>query len=88
MENPDYKVRVELRFIDCKHRTVCEAVLASDDVYSLDHFLYQAISQLGLHPESNDEFEIISFKVFSLRFFDPSCENLPPLDPNRFLFKL
>lgn len=65
----DVKVRVEIRFMDLKHHSVCNAILASDGFYDFDQYMYEAINSLGLSPEPGDKFEIISFKVFNTRFF-------------------
>lgn len=75
----DVKVKVDIRFMDCRHHTVCHAVLASDGLYDFDQYMYEAINSLGLSPDSGDKFEVISYKVYNLCFVHP--ENLPPLDP-------
>lgn len=67
----EIKVRVDIRFMDCKHYTVCHAILASEDLYDFDIFMYEAIHQLGLHPDPGDKFEIISFKVENLKYVHP-----------------
>lgn len=64
----EVKVRVDIRFMDCKHNTVCHAILASEDLYDFDTFMYEAIRELGLCPDPGDKFEIISFKVENLKY--------------------
>lgn len=78
----DVKVRVEIRFIDLKHNSICNAVLASDGFYDFDRYMYEAINSLGLRPDPCDKFEVVSFKVYNCKYC-PAAE-LPALDKNLY----